>query len=258
MAVSAPSWKKTLKDKEYEGRNVVGELQGTGKPGEIVILIAHLDSINEDSKKVDVKAPGADDDASGCAALLTAAGIMSNYTFERTIRFVFATGEEQGTLGSMAYASSIKGQKVIAVINLDMIAYNTQDPVPTQRVKIRKKEDWDGHKADLAIANLFKDVVKTYGLESSLNVVITADGEVNGDQSSFWDAGIPAAWVIEDDYDNYNAKNMHTQDDKLQTLNMPYCTAQVKAALGTAAHLTGAPQAKPAPGTAAHLAGARR
>ena len=41
-------------------------------------------------------APGADDNGSGSAALLTAANIMSRYRFQRTIRFVFFTGEEQG------------------------------------------------------------------------------------------------------------------------------------------------------------------
>jgi hypothetical protein len=97
----------------------------------------------------------------------------------------------------------------------------------------------------MVIANLHKDVVTLYGLDSSLNVVIKQDSDVNSDQSSFWDKTvfldkmIPAVWVIEDDHGNFNKDNMHTVDDRLKTLNMPYCTAQVKATLATMAHLAG-------------------
>jgi hypothetical protein len=216
-------------------RNVVVELPGKEKPGEIIILVAHLDSINDSG--LGEPAPGADDDASGCAGLLTIAKVMANYDYKRTIRFVFATGEEQGTYGSEKYADTVKGQKIVAVLNLDMISYNTQASPPKQRVKTRKTNDENGYKADLAIANIYKNVVNTYGLGESINSIIQPDGEVNGDQSSFWDKGFAAIWVIEDDYENFNKDNMHSKDDKLQTLNMPYCTNLVKAAIGTAAHL---------------------
>ncbi len=66
-------------------------------PDEIVLLIAHLDSI---SKGTDVIAPGADDNASGCVGLLTAAKIRKSYEFKRTVRFVFTTGEEQSLCGA--------------------------------------------------------------------------------------------------------------------------------------------------------------
>ena len=234
MTASFYSWS----DGDYSNRNVVGELTGVGKPDEIIIFIAHLDSINEGTSPA--IAPGADDDASGCSALLTAASIMSTYTFQRTIRFVFATGEEQGLLGSAAYARSLGSQNIVAVVNLDMIAFNTPITNPTQRVKIRKASD-PGYPADLAIANVFKDVVDSYGLGGSLQVIITPDGEADSDQSSFWDKGFAAAWVIEDDYDDFDENYYHTKNDTLATLDTAYGTAQVKASLGTVAYLAGPP-----------------
>ncbi|MDY0280816.1 MAG: M28 family metallopeptidase [Salinivirgaceae bacterium] len=232
MRASFHQWDK----EDYKGRNVVGELSGTGNPEDVIILIAHLDSISDDAAGA---APGADDNASGCAALLSIAKAMSGKSFNRTIRFVFTTGEEQGTLGSQAYVESLKGENIVAVLNLDMIAYNTQDPVPTQRVKVRNVKNVYGNKDDMVIATLYKNVVDTYGLNECLNVIITPDGDVNGDQSSFWDEDIAAIWVIEDDYGNFNESNMHSAKDTLKTLNISYCLAQVQATLGTTAHLAG-------------------
>ena len=235
MNVSFQQWAKT----GYENRNVVGEFKGARNPDEIIVLIAHLDSINNTGETK--PAPGADDDASGCAALLLIADAMSGGAFNRTIRFVFTTGEEQGTLGSQAYVSSVKQQNIVAVFNLDMIAYNTQEAVPTQRVKVRNAKNVNGNRADMVIANTYKKVVDIYGLNASINVIITADGDVNGDQSSFWDEDMAAVWVIEDDYGDFNQANMHSPKDRLATLNVPYSVAQIKATLGAAAHLAGLP-----------------
>ena len=75
-----------------------------------MLLVAHLDSINKKAVKTTDPAPGADDDASGCAALLEAAQVMGEYKFQKTVRFLITTGEEQGTLGSMVYAERVKVQ----------------------------------------------------------------------------------------------------------------------------------------------------
>lgn len=82
------------------GRNVVGIQPGEGRPGEIVVVCAHLDDMPEAGP-----APGADDNASGSAAVLEAARILSQYRFDRTLHFVLFTGEEQGLLGSRHYVT---------------------------------------------------------------------------------------------------------------------------------------------------------
>jgi hypothetical protein len=221
------------------GRNVVGELRGASLPEEIVLLTAHLDNLPSTETS-----PGADDNASGSAALLTAANIMSRYRFQRTIRFVFFTGEEQGLLGSAKYAESEASQKIVAILNMDMIAYNTQT-APVQRLHTRAPAN-PGYAADRTIANTFVDVVNNYGIAGNLQPTITSDGETSSDHSSFWDKGFAAILVIEDDSNNFNP-NYHTVSDKLQYLNLTYCTAHVKAAVGTGAHL-----ARPLPKVSPH------
>lgn len=112
---------------EYWGvnwKNVVGTITGKTHPEEIVIICAHLDSKSE--KKL-VYAPGADDNASGCAAVMELARILAEHSFEKTIRFIFFSRESYGQQGSTAYAKSIdkNKEKIRAVINLDMIAYGS-------------------------------------------------------------------------------------------------------------------------------------
>jgi hypothetical protein len=224
----------------FASRNVVGELRGKSLPEEIVLLTAHIDDMPSTGS-----APGADDNGSGSAALLTAANIMSRYRFQRTIRFVFFTGEEQGLYGSASYAAAVASQKIVAVLNLDMIAYRTQT-APKQRLHTRVVGN-PGNPGDMTIANTFVNVVNNYGLAESLQPVITQDGETASDHSSFWDRGFAAILAIEDDTDDFNPY-YHTSSDKLQYLNLPYCTAQVKASVGTTAHLAGPlPKVGPAP-----------
>ena len=69
---------------------------------------------------------GADDNASGSTGVMVAAEILSQYEFERTIRYVFFTGEEQGLYGSREYADLVAGagDNIVAVYNMDMIAWN--------------------------------------------------------------------------------------------------------------------------------------
>lgn len=225
MSTSFQSWSYA----SISGRNVVGEIRGTSLPEEIVLLTAHIDDTSNGPL-----APGADDNASGCAALLAAADSMSQYRFQRTIRFVFFTGEEAGLYGSYSYANAVTGQNIVAVLNLDMIAYSTQT-APVQRLHTRAPGN-PGYPADMAIANTFVDVVNNYGIAASLQPTITSDGETASDHYSFWRKGFAAILAIEDDYNNFNPY-YHTLSDKLEYLNLAYCTAQVKASVGTGAHL---------------------
>jgi hypothetical protein len=83
-----------------EGRtsyNVVAEIPGSDKAGEVVMLGGHLDSWHA--------ATGATDNAIGCAIMMEAARILTAIGVKprRTIRVALWSGEEQGLLGSQAY-----------------------------------------------------------------------------------------------------------------------------------------------------------
>ena len=115
--------------------NVEAELAGVSP--ELVLVTAHLDSTaafhEPYSPSVD-PAPGADDDASGVAAVLAIARRFATLTSSgqlvRTVRFVLFNAEEQGLIGSQAYARRAKsrGEVIAAVWQMDMIGYNKQPP----------------------------------------------------------------------------------------------------------------------------------
>jgi hypothetical protein len=251
LTPSFADWTVEYGEEPLSNRNVVGEIRGQSAPEEIVLLIAHLDTI---SKALDGIEPGADDNASGCVALLTAADIMRANRFKRTVRFVFTTGEEQSLYGGTAYAKKMddERQKVVAVLNLDMIGYSkaTDPPVrPKQQIKIRNAKNRTGNAKDLPIAQAYIDVVKTYGMDQVFEAVIEDDGEVTSDHAPFWDLMAdcmkrdplapcyPAAWIIEYAEEGFLNPKMHSRNDRVNIMNLPYYAAVVKAALGTAAHL---------------------
>ena len=114
--------------------NVYADLAGTGASAELVIVGAHLDSTAARSGGCSLPsdttcvAPGADDDASGIAAVLSIASVLKQLADavgapERTIRFELFNAEEQGMVGSDAYAKDLaaNGKTVRAMFQLDMI-----------------------------------------------------------------------------------------------------------------------------------------
>ena len=96
-----------------QGQDTWGEIKGAVHPDEVVILGAHLDSWD--------LATGATDNGAGVATLLEAARLLvaSGAKPARTIRFVLFGGEEQGYLGSLAYAKTQPLDKVSAVFVMD-------------------------------------------------------------------------------------------------------------------------------------------
>lgn len=86
--------------------NVYATKLGTTEPNKMYIISAHMDSINFDSSGF-VFAPGANDDASGCALVLEAARVFADPSIQTrySIRFILWNNEETGLNGSSAYAS---------------------------------------------------------------------------------------------------------------------------------------------------------
>ncbi|HEX5753122.1 MAG TPA: M20/M25/M40 family metallo-hydrolase [Archangium sp.] len=105
--------------------SVILTIQGTSLPSEVVVLGAHLDSINGSGSSY--AAPGADDDASGVAALteVIRVAVAKGYRPARTVKFMAYAAEEIGLRGSGAIASNYKstGVNVVGVLQLDMINY---------------------------------------------------------------------------------------------------------------------------------------
>ncbi|WP_405593249.1 M28 family metallopeptidase [Streptomyces sp. NBC_01092] len=107
----------------HSADNVICTKPGTSADKPVIILCAHYDSRMEDANNATARAPGADDNASGVAAILEAARVLAPVALSSTVQFVAFSGEEQGLWGSAAYAAALHatGTEAYRVLNLDMV-----------------------------------------------------------------------------------------------------------------------------------------
>lgn len=106
--------------------NVIAIKRGVVHPDEFVVCGAHYDSYNNAPGHPDsLRAPGADDNASGVAGILETARILSRCTFDRSLMFCNFGAEEIGLIGSAAFAKDCadRGMRIVGYFNLDMIGY---------------------------------------------------------------------------------------------------------------------------------------
>jgi hypothetical protein len=105
--------------------NVVATLHGTQPESEkrVYVVSGHYDSMCTSPTDADCEAPGANDDASGTAAVLEAARVMAPHKFDATIVFVAVAGEEQGLVGSTHFAEVAKkeGMDIDAMFTNDIV-----------------------------------------------------------------------------------------------------------------------------------------
>lgn len=174
--------------------NVVGEIRGSEKPEEVVIIGAHMDSWDLST--------GANDNGTGTCASLEAlrAIIASGAKPKRTIRVVLFSGEEQGLLGSKAYAEAHKEElkQVQAVIVDDM---------GTGRIRgwaLQGREDLKGAMA--AVIAPMND----FGLRELSLARMGAT-----DHASFLPFGVPAFSAVQDAED-YNTHTHHSHVDSFE------------------------------------------
>lgn len=103
--------------------DVVAIQRGTTDPNRVIIIQGHLDSRVTDPLNFTSDAPGANDDASGVAAVMESARVLSKRTFGATLVFAALSGEEQGLHGGRILANYAKAQgwEVLAVFNNDIV-----------------------------------------------------------------------------------------------------------------------------------------
>lgn len=121
--------------------NVVATLKGSDPNDDRIFLISgHLDNMRSSVMDRTGDAPGANDDASGVAAVIECARIMSKRSFPATIIFIAVSGEEQGLLGAnfMADKSKKENRNIEAVLNNDIMgSNNTSETNIINNTKIR-------------------------------------------------------------------------------------------------------------------------
>ena len=191
---------------EGNSYNVIADKSGFGaERRKLLLLVAHLDSINSVGGQL-AAAPGADDNASGCAGALSIADALKDHCAVNDLRIVLFGGEEQGLLGSIQYVEETAAtelDRVAAVVNMDMIA-SMNTPTPTVLL--------EGSVVSHAVINQLKQAAATY---TSLTVQ-TSLNAFGSDHVPFIRANIPAVLAIEG-ADRSN-ENIHTDKDVLAYL----------------------------------------
>ncbi|HEY5800063.1 MAG TPA: M28 family metallopeptidase [Burkholderiaceae bacterium] len=121
--------------------NVVATLRGTQPQARerLYVVSGHYDSRVSDVMDTTSDAPGANDDASGTAAVIEMACVMARHQFDATIVFMTVPGEEQGLLGAGAWAEQAKQKKwnVAGMFTNDIIGSSRAEDGRIDRGQVR-------------------------------------------------------------------------------------------------------------------------
>ncbi len=239
------SWTDISRGLNVPEYNVVAERRGTERPDEIVIVGGHHDSISTERPWV---CPGAEDNASGTAVAMCAARAFRNLNFKRTVRFMGFGDEEAYLLGSEAYAKECaeKGEKIIAVLNADMVSYDEESGTRDD-LKVGAPDDaaW--------LVGYLQAVGGLYGQK----LIYDWDGDWVSDDWSFIKVGYAALGVIEGDVGEGGSQEYpwyHTPEDTLDKLQPAFgarCARDLAATLAHLAGVAGTFPEPPPPGTGA-------
>lgn len=202
------------------GKNLYAIKPGYLYPNRWFMMGAHYDNL-----PLAIVAPGADDNASGCAATLEAARLIADKQFPYTIVFALWDEEEVGFLGSAAHIPKIgsRNEILMGYINLDMIAYDgNNDSIVDIHVKPIKHSEVLKDKAVFCNS--------TYNIGVNLNVV--NPGVYYSDNVPFWDGGQSAIAINENENGDMNP-HWHKTSDRIEHFNMSYFHRVTKLSIAT-------------------------
>ncbi len=170
--------------------NVIATLTGSVRPQDLYIVGGHYDATSEIPFTA---APGAEDNASGCAGVLEMAQIFAAHPPEATILFICFSGEEQGLFGSRDHASRLVAaglaDQVQAMLNMDMIGFTIDSDLDCLL---------ETSPAHAFLADVFAAAAEL----TELRVVLSWNPG-GSDHVPYIDRGMPALLAIENDWFEY-------------------------------------------------------
>jgi Peptidase family M28 len=228
-----------------DSQNVVATFQGTDIGAGVILVGAHYDSISADFSNGQAYAPGANDDASGIAAMLEIARLLAPQAHRATILFVAFTGEETGKQGSQAFITQyLQAQDppidLRAMLNLDTIGSEMGPNGDTDSRTLRLFSAEPNDSPSRQLARQLALVIKTY-LDSVDPVIQSAEERAGrwGDQQSFRAAGYPAVRFIQGLED---LSRQQTSRDTVDNVQAGYLVRSTQAILACVAVLADGPR----------------
>ncbi len=240
MAAAAGYIRKTLEDVGYTVsvqpfsshgltvNNIEAVLPGHGAADEIIVAGAHYDSV--------AGTPGANDNASGVAAVLELARLLAGTALPRSVRFVAFANEEapffySDEMGSKLYAARARaqGERIAAMLSLETIGYYTDQPA-SQRYPFPfslfypDTGNFIGFVGDLSSWRLVRRAIGAFRASTAFPSEGVAAPRVTkgvhwSDHWSFWEAGYPAFMVT--DTALYRYPHYHAETDTPDKLDYP-------------------------------------
>ncbi len=208
-----------------EVKNIIAIKKGKEKPDQTIIVGAHYDTCFN---------PGADDNASGIAALLELASLFAKKENNRTIKFIAFVNEEPPffktkDMGSRVYtkAAKIKKENIKAALILESVGYyshkpNSQNYPPLFGLFYPNKGNFICIAGNLLSHALVKGVTSTFKKHTRFPVEsFIGPGFIPGvdfsDNWSFWQEGYPAVMITDTAF--YRNPHYHTASDTYKTLD---------------------------------------
>ncbi|MBS1725319.1 MAG: M20/M25/M40 family metallo-hydrolase [Armatimonadetes bacterium] len=178
--------------------NVVGEIRGTEKPDEVVIVGGHLDSWDLGT--------GTTDNGTGSIATLETLRAMHTLGLKpkRTIRFVFFTGEEQGSQGAKAYVKAHKSE----LANYQAVLIHDLGAGKPSGFTVQGHGEW---------VPLLKKAMEPLAKIGVTNIPI--EQHWDSDQDDFVEQGVPGFFLDQDTKDYFDSTH-HSQTDMLNHVKL--------------------------------------
>ncbi len=226
--------------------NLEAQRRGADRAEEIIVVGAHYDTVPG--------SPGADDNASGVAAMLALAESFAALTPSRTVRFVAFVNEESPyfstpAMGSLASAtrSRERGERIVVIVSLESVGYYTEKPESQRYPKplnylYPSTGDFIGLVSNLSSRALLRRVIASFRRHASLpSQGIAAPEWIPGvtwsDQWAYWRMGYPALMVT--DTVPFRNSQYHTELDTPDKLDYERVARLVYGLQGALAELAG-------------------
>ncbi|MBL8145998.1 MAG: M20/M25/M40 family metallo-hydrolase [Anaerolineae bacterium] len=201
--------------------NEIATLPGTDPTAGAIVIGAHYDSLNLQNQNG--SAPGANDNASGVAAVLELARVLSARPHRATLVFVAFSGEEIGREGSIAFVRDYVPAHTLdirAMINLDVIGGSVSEQGAVNDTEIRLFSAAEDNSASRQLARSLQAYSGFYGAELRVLMQDRLDRVGRyGDHQSFSDAGYPAVRFISV---MENPWHQHTVMDTMDDIDPAY------------------------------------
>jgi hypothetical protein len=219
--------------------NVVATLPGTqaASKDRYYVVSGHYDSRVTDVMNATADAPGANDDASGTAAVIEMACVMSRHAFDASLVFMTVAAEEQGLYGSGDYAAKAKaaGMNIAGMLNNDIIGSSHDEhgkldngevrlfaegvpPVKETTPALRTLLQTGGENDSITrqLARHVKETGERYVPGFKVNIIYRRDRYLRGgDHSPFLDAGYAAVRFTEPHEDfNHQHQDLRTENGR--------------------------------------------